>query len=217
MLLEGHRELRVAYSADQTGDGARLVGTVAKQHLVEDHPQRPDVCFHRVALPFEHFGSHVDGRPQHGLGHTLPRLQSFAEAEIPQLDLPISEKDVLGFEISMHDVESVQNFKCLNQLPEDYEGLLLRQLLLLFKFVLQGASVAKLIYKVNVVAGLEVILVFDYIVAQTHGGEDLHFVYDPLLQPWIFLQLGHRDDFDCELSDLSRVDCPIDFSEGALP
>lgn len=42
-------------------DGVRLEGTHSKNHFEENNPQRPNISFIGVDLPFEHFWSHING------------------------------------------------------------------------------------------------------------------------------------------------------------
>ena len=61
------------------------------------------------------------------------------------------KEDIVRLHISMHDVVLVQDLKGLKELFEDEEGVGFGELTLLGEKVLEGASVAVLIDKVEVI------------------------------------------------------------------
>lgn len=146
----------------------------------------------------------------------LARLKPLAKAEIPQFDLAIIEENILRLDVSMHNIESIQNLKRLQQLPEDSQSLFLREPSLLFERVHQRATIAVLVDKIVVIPCLEVVLILDDKLAGADGRQCLHFIDCALLEEIILLKLFDRDDFDRELAHLLGVQCAIDLAIIAL-
>lgn len=116
----------------------------------------------------------------------------------------------------MHDVESIEEFEGLEELSKDAEGLLLWERALLFQSWLEGAPIAVLVHEVIIIAGLEVVLVFDNVLVGTDRWKSFDFIQSALFQLSIFLELLYRDDLDCKLARTTGVDGSIDFCKGAL-
>jgi len=41
----------------------------------------------------------------------FPRFESLAKSKISQFDFPIAEEDILGLDVSVHDVISIKHFE----------------------------------------------------------------------------------------------------------
>jgi hypothetical protein len=106
----------------EIGYGIGLERTDPKDHLVQHHSQRPDVCLVRVYFPFEHFRRHIDRRSEHSLGHLISGVEILAETEVTQLDDTVMEEDVVGLHVAVHDVVLVEDLEGLKQLFEDEES-----------------------------------------------------------------------------------------------
>jgi len=61
----------------------------------------------------------------------------------------------------MHDVESVEHFEGLQKLPKNEQSFGLREMALLFKSVIESASITKFIHKIVVVSCLKMLFVLD--------------------------------------------------------
>lgn len=125
----------------------------AKEHLIEDDSDGPNVSLAIVVGSPEDFGSHIERRPQHGLGELLIGKQ-FGEAEISDFDLPVVHEDVGQFEVSMHDLVLVEGFKGVEDLEEELDRLLLGECFVLFEILGEVALVAVLQDEVEVVGSL---------------------------------------------------------------
>lgn len=100
----------------------------------------------------------------------------------------------------MHDVEAIEHFESLEELSEDDQGLSFWQVLFLLELILQSALVAVFVDEVDVVPRLEVVLVFDDVLAGPHGRQNFHLVDHALFESGVFCQLAYWNYFDCELS-----------------
>jgi hypothetical protein len=95
----------------------------------------------------------------------LSRLQPFTKAKIPQFYLPVIKKYVLGFDIPVHNIEPVQDFKCFQKLPENGQCFFLGIPSLSFQCIHESASITKFIDKIVIISRLEVILILYYEIA----------------------------------------------------
>lgn len=116
----------------------------------------------------------------------------------------------------MHNIESIQNLKRFQQLPEHSQRLFLSEPSLLFQRIHQRTSIAVLVYKIVVIPCLEVVFIFDNKLAWADGRQCLHFIDCALLEEIILLKFFDRDDFDRELTHFLGVQCTIDLSIIAL-
>lgn len=106
------------------------------------------------------------------------------------------DQNIIGLDVSMHDVGSGEHLEGLDDLPEVDEGALFGEgSLLLDKFV-ERAPVAELIDEVEVVGSLEHVDILDDVGAALEGRQDVDLIN------CAFLQLG---DFS-ELLGLHHLD-----------
>jgi len=81
----------------------------------------------------------------------------------------------------MHNVVLVQNLKGFQQLFEDEKRVWLRDLTLLGEEVLESASIAKLVDKVEVIGSFEHVVVLDDVSVCLDVGQDVDLVYSAFL------------------------------------
>lgn len=142
--------------------------------------------------------------------------QCFAEPEVSQLHISIVKKDVVGFEIPMHDVVLVENFEGLQQLSKYLHSLRLGEPALLFEPGIEGFPVAILVDKVEVVGSLQHLYKPDDVGAGLYPGEIFNFVGGAGLQLSVLLKLLHRDGLDRELLAGGIVGGLVHSSEAAF-
>ena len=99
----------------------------------------------------------------------LTRFQSFAKSKISQFNFTITKQNILRFNISVHNIESIQDFKGFKQLSKDDQSLLFRKSSFFFDSIIKITTITVFIDEIVVVSSLEVILVFDYVFARTDG------------------------------------------------
>ena len=117
----------------------------------------------------------------------------------------------------MHDVGLRQNLEGLEQVQEVPQCLFLGESALRFDLLLQGASVAVLVYEVVVVGCLEYLDEADDVGGVLYLGEGLDLVDGELLQLGTHLELLNLDDLHGHRLPRLLVDCPVDLPELALP
>jgi hypothetical protein len=82
-------------------------------------------------------------------------LQHFAEAKIAQLNFAISHKNIVGFQVPMHNVVLVEFFESLKKLPENDQSLSFLQELFFLQQIFQSTLIAVFIDKIEVIRGFE--------------------------------------------------------------
>lgn len=96
----------------------------------------------------------------------------------------------------MHDIVFIEYLKSLQQLLEDKQGMLLGQFDLLGEQVLESATVAIFIDEIEVVGGLEHIVVFDDIGVILDVGKNVDLINRALLQLFVLLEFVYGDHLD---------------------
>lgn len=86
------------------------------------------------------------------------------------------EEDVIGFEISMHDVVLVEDLEGFKELFEDEECFPLFEGVLFSEEAFKGAPIAILVDKVEVILCFEHIVVGDDMFVLFDVGEDIDFM-----------------------------------------
>ena len=81
---------------------------------------------------------------------------------------------------------------------------------------MEVASIAILIDEVVIMFGLEVLFVFDDVLAVGHLGQSGNFVEGAGFQTVVLLVLFDGDEFDCEFAHLFGVYGTVDLAETAL-
>lgn len=108
VVVEPLREVQLPLQ-DVLVDHQRVVvgeGVDPRNHLVDQHPQRPPVHRLTVALVLQDLGRQVLGRPAEGEGAILDCL---GEAEVCQFEVSVSgDEDVLRLQVAVDDVPRVQ-------------------------------------------------------------------------------------------------------------
>ena len=114
----------------QLAEGLGLERHVARQHLVEEDAERPDVRARVGPLAAQLFGRKIDGRADDhaDLRHGLAGLGA-GDAEIQQLDLPArGDLDVVRLDVAVDDAVLVDVFEGLADFLEHVERLVEREL-----------------------------------------------------------------------------------------
>ena len=93
------------------------------QHLVEHHPQGPDVAFLGLGLPAQHLRGHLEWRPAQGEDHVV--VDDPGEPEIDDLNLVEIAvlEDVRRLQIAVHDAVAVGKSDALGHLLDDADDL----------------------------------------------------------------------------------------------
>lgn len=81
---------------------------------------------------------------------------------------------------------------------------------------MESAPIAVLVHEVVVIAGLEMVLVFDDVLVGADGRKSFHLIESTFFQLRIFLKLLHRNDFDRKLPRTAGADGSIDLRKGTL-
>ena len=157
---------------------ATLEGQVSTDKRVEKDAERPNVCFLTVTA-FEHFRSHVVWSSRH-CGQVFVVSRGFGETEVNEAHrVAIRNHDVVGLDISVHDVLCMAMIERLEQLLHVFGRNCLRESLvfLLRDLVKQWLARHVLHHQVDVllvVVGL--VVLHDVGVVQLV--QDCHFFHD---------------------------------------
>ena len=93
-------------------------GKLAREHLKHDNADCPPVCGESMAFAFEELRSEVPRRSRHIVGG-LVDAQDSGHAEVDDLQIAFFiQKQVLQFQVSVHDVAGVQVFQATDQLND---------------------------------------------------------------------------------------------------
>lgn len=124
-------------------------------------------------------------------------IEWFAKTEISQFQDTIVHEDVVRFQIAVHDVLTVQDLKCFEQLAQVVKGPLFRQGALPFEEHIESSAIAVLVDKVKVIGCFEHVDVLDDVIAALlQLREDIDFVDCALFELGDFAKLLNLDDFD---------------------
>lgn len=91
-----------------------------ESHPIEDYSKRKYVDFRTTLLFKVEFWGHVKGSSFRR--HVLKNLDvsdGFGESKISNFEVPVVDKDILGFDISMDDRLFVENFVAVTELFEE--------------------------------------------------------------------------------------------------
>ena len=82
-----------------------VIGKWTVDHLIVDDSQGPDIWFGIVHLSAHHLWTHVEGCAESlGVNDRITFFDKGCESEIDNNNLvPVIDKDVVGFKISVHD------------------------------------------------------------------------------------------------------------------
>ena len=122
------------------------------------------------------------------------------------------KENVVRLHIPMHNVVLVQNLKGFQQLFEDEKRVWLRELALLGEEILESASIAKLVDKVEVIGSFEHVVVLDDVSVCLDVGQDVDLVHSTLLQLLILFELVYGYHLDSVFFFVRVVDGPVDFA-----
>ncbi len=117
----------------------------------------------------------------------------------------------------MHDVVFVEYLEGVDELFEDEEGLLFRDVFVLPEHSLEGATVTELVDEVEVVGGFEHVDVLYDVLVLLDVGQDVYLVDRALLQLLILLEPPHLDHLHCVFLVIVFVYCPVHLTVRPLP
>lgn len=100
---------------------------------------------------------------------------------------------IVRFHVTVHDVVFIEDLEGLEELFEDEQSIGFWEFDLLGEEVLEGATVAVLIDKVEIVGCFEHVVVLDYIGVAFYVGEDVDLVDCALLQLLILFKFIDGD------------------------
>lgn len=118
---------------------------------------------------------------------------------------------IRGLQVAMHDVIGSQYLESLDQLLEILDDLMLGQASILPDFLIEGASIAKLIKEVKIIDGLEYLNEPDNI-RRVDLGQHLYFIERAFLQFRIVFESFNIDDLHCHLLVISAIDAAVHLS-----
>ena len=140
---------------------------LSEEHLIESHPDGPNVGLTVVRLVVKDLRGHVERRTQDGLSSFVLGAQQFGEPEVPQLDDPVMFENVSEFEIPVHNFAFDEGLEGVQDLYEVLKSLFLRELFLGFDGCEQIALVTELEDEIDVVDSLLDVNEPDYIIILT--------------------------------------------------
>lgn len=180
----------------------------AREHLIEDGAEGPDVHFVIVPLAFQYFGCHVEGRAAHGLGQVLLGLQLLRKTEVSNRHFHIANErrrpleflqllaalehllladvfemneDVRQFDVSVQHIHGVNRLEALYDLAQEVPRLLLGEAASQLAQVVKVAAIAVLHEEVEIVHGLLDVVEADD-VRTTDPGENTYLALQILLK-----------------------------------
>ena len=116
----------------------------------------------------------------------------------------------------MHDIILVEHLEGVYKLSEHHESLPLTETLFLAESSFEGASVAELIHKVEVIGGFQHVDVLDYVLVLLNVCQDVYLVHSTFLQFFVLLKSAHLNYFHRVLLVVILVDGAVDLSVGSL-
>ena len=117
----------------------------------------------------------------------------------------------------MHDVVLVEDLEGIDELLEDQQGVFFLDVFFLPELGLEGASIAVLIDKVEVVGSFKHVDVLDDMLIFLDIGEDIDLVDRALLQFFVFLEAAHLDHLHRVLLVVVLVYRPVHLTVRTLP
>lgn len=193
-----------------------------EKELIKDDSHGPYVTFGRISASVEDFRTHIHRTADQRLMDLLEFstfLEELGKAKVSKFVSLVLDEDVGGFEVPVDDRVLMQVAIATDELFDDDESFRLGHFLAFFEYVLEGAFVAELLEKIDVIRRLLDIVKFDD-VRVFDGLHDLDLVFEGLVEfLGVLLDVGSGDSFDCHeiagadvspLEDLA-VGAPADF------
>mmetsp|Transcript_15497 Transcript_15497/g.49627 ORF Transcript_15497/g.49627 Transcript_15497/m.49627 type:complete len:241 (-) Transcript_15497:727-1449(-) len=182
-------ELLLQNSSNDVWDVAvRPEGEGSHYEFVDHNAQGPDVHGETVAGGRDHLRRHVRGGSHHGVGHGQAAVQFLGQSEIYQLEVPMRvQHHVLGLEVPVHDLPTMESLECYHQRSSVELGLLSREDAHPPQLVVQHAARDQLCEDVHALWGVE----------RPDNAQDervlnalqeVHFVLQPLMDLPILLE-----------------------------
>mmetsp|Transcript_33337 Transcript_33337/g.81854 ORF Transcript_33337/g.81854 Transcript_33337/m.81854 type:complete len:233 (+) Transcript_33337:989-1687(+) len=212
---------RVLDLIEDDGDALVLIERrKAAEQDVKDHPSRPHVALHAVALLQQHLWRHIDGRAADCPHHVqlLSILHDLPQAEVRYLYgrvFPLAPvQDIFRLEVPVHHPDAVDVVDCRDDLHKHLRRFRLRVVVLGHDPVEELAPGDHLHHNVHVSLGLEHIMECDAV-----------RVPDPLQDVDLAMQLGlvlHLalllgNDLDRHLLSVCRPEPLLNHRKPALP
>jgi hypothetical protein len=126
------------------------------------------------------------------------------------------EKNIVGFQITMHDIVLIESLEGLEKLPEDEQGLFLFEHIVFSEESLESAAIAVLVDEVEVVLGLEHVEVGDDVLVLLDICQNVDLIDRALLQLFVGLELFDLDDLDGVLLVVQLVGRSVNLPVGSF-
>jgi len=126
------------------------------------------------------------------------------------------KEDVVGLKVPVHDVVLIEDLKGIDELFEDEESLFFRDDSIFPENAFEGASVAVLVDKVEVVGSLEHVDILDDMLVFLNVGQNINLVDRAFLQLLILFEPPHLNDLNRVLLIVQFVDRPVDLAVSPL-
>ena len=123
---------------------------LSEEHLVEAYPDGVDIRLTVVLLALNDLGCHVEWGAKDGLGELLFGKQ-LRETEVRNFDLPVMQQNVCQFKVSVQNLVLDKRSEAMEDLHEELDCFILRELLLAFDVCRKIALIAVLQLKVKVI------------------------------------------------------------------
>lgn len=81
--------------------GTALPWIASIEHLIQNNPQRPNICFLSVLLPLKYLWRHVEWCPHHRLQQLLMVLNRLAEPQVSQLYAVVVQQQVRWLKVTV--------------------------------------------------------------------------------------------------------------------
>jgi hypothetical protein len=121
-------------------------------------------------------------------------------------------QDIIGLEVSVHDVIFWKDLKSLHHLTEIDKSSFFREGPFFLHEFVKSSPITEFIDEVKVVDGLQYINVPDDVGTVLDGGENVDFVDGALLKFGDLLELLCIDDLDCHLLFCFHMNCLVNFT-----
>lgn len=84
---------------------------LSEDHLIEQHPKRPEIHLQVVWLLEYDLGSHINWSAQNGSSDRVGMLQDPSESQVADLEPTIAAKDVFWLKIAMNHWKAMQSLQ----------------------------------------------------------------------------------------------------------
>lgn len=169
-----------------------LPWSLTSQHLIEYHPQSPNISLQSILIPPQRLGRHIQRRSHIVLTRFSSITNLDGKPKISDLDLTITHQDIGRLKITMYDILPCEIEIASNDLPHTRGGLLLGEPLL---YLFAKIRITQLRDDIGVILGGEDIV----------EGEDVRLCFE-LLEHLDFAVEEDAIDFVLEHLEVDHLD-----------